>query len=39
VFVWGWILLVGEGKWPARLLDSDVFIGIWRERKNRVNIV
>ena len=33
-----WYFLLGDGKWPARLLGHDVVIGIWREKNNRVNI-
>jgi hypothetical protein len=28
--VCGWLLLVGRGKWLARLLEGDVVTGLWR---------
>ena len=30
----GWLLLVGDGKWPVVLLERDVATGMWRERNN-----
>jgi hypothetical protein len=40
--VCGWLLLVGDGKWPARLLEGDVVTGMWRgekqQRQYRFNI-
>jgi len=27
-----WLLLVGDGKWPVRLLGRDVATGMWKSR-------
>ena len=34
----GCLLLEGNGKWPASLLERDVVTGMWRERNKIVNI-
>ena len=38
LFHWGWLLLLGDGKWPVRLLERVVVTGIWRESNNRGNV-
>ena len=32
-----WLLIVGNGKWPARVHGHDVVTEIWEERNTRVN--
>jgi len=37
LFCWGWLLVLGHGKWPVRLLERVVVTGIWK-RNNRGNV-